>query len=190
MNQVFIHESAYCDDGANIGPGTKIWHFCHIFPGAVIGADCTIGQNVMIGPNVAIGKSCKIQNNVSIYQGVILEDDVFCGPSMVFTNVKTPRAEVNRRDEFMVTRVRKGATIGANATIVCGHELGQYCVIAAGAVVTKPVLPHAVMAGVPAKQIGWASHAGEMLKPDEQGKMICPRKGEAYEVKNGALVTL
>lgn len=182
-SKFFAHESAYVDDGVNIGDGTKIWHFCHIMSGTNIGEDCSLGQNVVAGPDVNIGNGCKIQNNVSVYKGVTLEDGVFCGPSMVFTNVTTPRSEVNRRNEYAETLVRKGVTIGANATIVCGHELGEYCFIAAGAVVTKNVKPHAVMAGVPAKQIGWVAHSGEMLKDD----LICPRTGEAYVVENGTL---
>jgi UDP-2-acetamido-3-amino-2,3-dideoxy-glucuronate N-acetyltransferase len=183
-----VHESAYVDDGVEIGSGTAIWHFVHILSGTKIGEKCSLGQNVMAGPDVTIGNGCKIQNNVALYKGVILEDGVFCGPSMVFTNVTTPRSEVNRRDEYATTLVRKGATIGANATIVCGHELGEYCFIAAGAVVTKNVQPHAVMAGVPAKQIGWSSHAGEMLKPDERGRLICPRTNSEYTVVGGSLV--
>lgn len=180
----FCHESSYIDDNVEIGDNTSIWHFCHVLPGTKIGKDCSLGQNVMAGPDVTIGDGCKIQNNVALYKGVVLEDGVFCGPSMVFTNVTTPRSEVNRRNEYAETLVRKGATIGANATIVCGHELGQYCFIAAGAVVTKNVKPHAVMAGVPAKQIGWVAHSGEMLRDD----MVCPRSGDKYEVVDDLLV--
>lgn len=180
----FCHESSYIDDNVEIGEGTKIWHFCHILPGTKIGEKCSLGQNVMAGPDVTIGNGCKIQNNVALYKGVVLEDGVFCGPSMVFTNVTTPRSEVNRQSEYAETMVRKGVTIGANATIVCGHELGQYCFIAAGAVVTKNVKPHAVMAGVPAKQIGWVAHSGEMLRED----MVCPRTKDTYEVQDGELV--
>ena len=179
----FIHESSYVDDNVKIGSGTKVWHFCHILSGTKIGKNCSFGQNVMAGPDVIIGDGCKIQNNVSLYKGVILEDGVFCGPSMVFTNVTTPRSEVNRQNEYSQTLVRKGVTIGANATIVCGHELGEYSFIAAGAVVTKNIIPHAVMAGVPAKQIGWVAHSGEMLGKD----LICPRTGEAYEILNNRL---
>ncbi len=182
----FCHESSYIDDNVDIGEGTKIWHFCHILPGTKIGKNCSLGQNVMAGPDVIIGDGCKIQNNVALYKGVILEDGVFCGPSMVFTNVTTPRSEVNRQSEYATTLVRKGVTIGANATIVCGHELGQYCFIAAGAVVTKDVKPHAVMAGVPARQIGWAAHSGEMLGKN----LICPRTGDAYEVVDEQLVRI
>lgn len=181
------HESAYVDANTRIGDGTKIWHFAHILSGTTIGKNCSLGQNVMAGPYVTIGDGCKIQNNVALYKGVILEDGVFCGPSMVFTNVTTPRSEVSRRDEYAETLVRKGATIGANATIVCGHELGEYCFIAAGAVVTKNVVPHAVMAGVPAKRIGWASHAGEMLKADADGVLICPRTQDQYVERDGCL---
>lgn len=181
------HESAYVDANTRIGEGTKLWHFVHVLSGTIIGKNCSLGQNVMAGPDVKIGDGCKIQNNVALYKGVILEDGVFCGPSMVFTNVTTPRSEVNRREEYAETLVRKGATIGANATIVCGHELGAYCFIAAGAVVTKNVIPHAVMAGVPAKRIGWASHSGEMLKADADGGMICPRTGDQYVERNGNL---
>jgi len=180
----FCHESSYIDDNVEIGANTKIWHFCHILPGTKIGRDCSLGQNVMAGPDVTIGNGCKIQNNVALYKGVILEDGVFCGPSMVFTNVTTPRSEVNRRNEYSETLVRKGATIGANATIVCGHELGEYCFIAAGAVVTKNVKAHAVMAGVPAKQIGWVAHSGEMLR----GDMTCPRTGDEYDINDGQLI--
>ena len=180
----FCHESSYVDDNVEIGEGTKIWHFCHILPGTKIGENCSLGQNVMAGPDVVIGNGCKIQNNVALYKGVILEDGVFCGPSMVFTNVTTPRSEVNRQNEYAETLVRKGVTIGANATIVCGHELGQYSFIAAGAVVTKNVKPHAVMAGVPAKQIGWVAHSGEMLRDD----LVCPRTKDTYEVQDGELV--
>ena len=179
----FCHESSYIDDNVSIGAGTKIWHFCHILPGTTIGEKCSLGQNVMAGPDVVIGNGCKIQNNVALYKGVILEDGVFCGPSMVFTNVTTPRSEVNRQAEYAETLVRKGVTIGANATIVCGHELGEYCFIAAGAVVTKNVKPHAVMAGVPAKQIGWVAHSGEMLRDD----LKCPRTGDEYEIIGDAL---
>lgn len=173
----FIHESSYVDDGVELGTGTKIWHFSHILKGSRIGANCSVGQNVMIGPDVSVGDNCKIQNNVSLYKGVDLEDGVFCGPSCVFTNVLNPRAEVERKDEFRKTLVRRGATIGANATIVCGNQLGEYCLIAAGAVVTKDVPDFALMAGVPARRIGWVSRAGEIL--DET--LVCPRSGERYQ---------
>ena len=175
---VLIHISSYVDDGAVIGRGTKIWHFCHILAGTVIGENCSIGQNAMIGPKVTIGHGCKIQNNVSLYKGVILEDGVFCGPSCVFTNVNNPRSDVERKDEYKTTYVEKGVTIGANATIVCGHRLGAYSFIAAGAVVTANVSSHALMAGVPARRIGWMSHAGEKLGDD----LICPREGHRYRI--------
>jgi len=179
---VFVHESAYVDEGCEIGAGTKIWHFCHIITGTKIGTNCSFGQNVMAGPNVNIGNDCKVQNNVSLYNGVTLEDNVFCGPSCVFTNVLTPRAGVERKDEYAKTLVKKGATIGANATIVCGNSLGQYCTIGAGAVITKDVPDFALMAGVPARRIGWVSRSGDLLQSD----LICPRTNEKYkETKNG-----
>ena len=174
----FIHESSYVDEGAAVGAGTKIWHFSHILPGTRIGKNCSIGQNVMIGPDVSVGDGCKIQNNVALYKGVQLADAVFCGPSCVFTNVINPRANVERKDEFRPTKVGFGASIGANATIVCGNELGEYCLIAAGAVVTRPVPAHALMAGVPARRIGWVSREGEIL----DHSLTCPRTGECYEV--------
>ena len=182
----YSHESSFVDDGAQVGPGTKIWHFCHIMSGAKVGADCSLGQGVMIAANVSIGDNCRLQNNVSIYEGVTLEDGVFCGPSCVFTNVATPRAEYSRRGEYSKTLIRRGATIGANATIVCGVELGAYCFIAAGAVITKNIPAHAVMAGVPATQIGWAAHSGEMLRDD----MACPRTGDKYIVEGGRLIRI
>jgi predicted dehydrogenase/serine acetyltransferase len=173
---VFVHESAQVDDGCEVGEGTRIWHFSHLLKGVRIGRDCVIGQNVMIGPDVSVGDNCKIQNNVSLYRGVTLEDGVFCGPSCVFTNVLNPRAEVERKDEFLTTLVRRGATIGANATIVCGHALGEYCLVGAGAVVTHDVPAFALVAGNPARRIGWVSRSGERLGPD----LICPRTGEHY----------
>jgi UDP-2-acetamido-3-amino-2,3-dideoxy-glucuronate N-acetyltransferase len=165
-DDVFVHESAYVDEPCTIGAGTKIWHFSHVLPHSVIGKNCILGQNVMVGPEGRIGDNCKVQNNVSLYKGVELEDGVFCGPSCVFTNVNNPRAEIERKSEFRTTRVGRGATIGANATIVCGNDLGEYCLIAAGAVVTNPVPAYALMAGVPAKRIGWVSKAGVILGPD------------------------
>lgn len=183
MNGFFVHESAYLDEPSEVGEGTKIWHFAHVLAGTRIGRNCVLGQNVMAGPDVTIGDNCKIQNNVALYKGVVLEDGVFCGPSCVFTNVLTPRAEVERKEEFLATRVGRGATIGANATIVCGHDLGDYCMIAAGAVVTHDVPAHALVAGVPARRIGWVSRSGERLGED----LTCPRTGEVYVLENGAL---
>ena len=175
---VFVHESAYVDDPCEIGTGTKLWHFVHVLAGSIIGEGCVLGQNVMIGPDVRIGNRCKIQNNVSLYKGVELEDEVFCGPSCVFTNVNNPRAGIERKDEFQRTLIKRGATIGANATIVCGHTLGEYCFVGAGAVVTGDVLPYALMAGVPAKRIGWMSRAGVRLTED----LVCPQDGTRYRL--------
>lgn len=183
---VFVHASAYVDEPSEIGSGSKIWHFVHILPGTTIGKNCVLGQNVMVGPDATIGDSCKIQNNVALYKGVTLEDNVFCGPSCVFTNVLTPRANVERKDEFSETLVRYGSTIGANATIVCGNTLGQYSMIAAGAVVTTDVPDFALMAGVPAKQIGWVSRSGDLLKDD----LVCPRTGDRYAFSAGVLSLL
>ncbi|MGM0454085.1 MAG: acyltransferase [Thermodesulfobacteriota bacterium] len=162
----FVHESSYVDDNVVVGGGSKIWHFCHIISGSRIGENCNIGQNVVIGPDAAVGNRCKIQNNVSIYKGVTLEDDVFCGPSMVFTNVFNPRAHVSRMDEAMQTLVKKGATLGANCTIVCGNTIGAYAFIGAGAVVTKDVPDHALVTGNPARQVGWMCACGEKLNAD------------------------
>lgn len=178
-----IHESSYVDAPARIGEGTKIWHFCHVLAGTEIGRNCSLGQNVMAGPDVAIGDNCKIQNNVSLYAGVTLDEGVFCGPSCVFTNVNNPRAEVRRMDEARPTLVKRGASIGANATIVCGHTLGEYCFIGAGAVVTDDVPAYAVMAGVPARRIGWMSKAGARLGAD----LVCPIDGSTYREANGGL---
>lgn len=180
---VMVHPSAFVDDGVEIGPGTKIWHFSHVLAGSRIGADCSLGQNVVVGPDVVVGDRCRIQNNVSVYNGVTLEDGVFCGPSCVFTNVFNPRAEVSRKDEFRSTLVRRGATIGANATIVCGFEIGEFAFIGAGAVVTGNVPAHALMVGAPARQVGWMSHDGEKLGDD----LKCPRSGRQYEVHEGEL---
>lgn len=174
----FIHESSYVDDNVTVGSGTKIWHFSHVLSNCQIGEDCSLGQNVVIGPNVSVGSRVKIQNNVSVYDGVTLEDGVFCGPSCVFTNVKNPRSEIVRKDEYRKTVVRRGASIGANATIVCGHDLGEYCFIAAGAVVTKEVPSYALMVGTPAKRIGWMSKAGGRMGDD----LVCPIDGTAYRV--------
>jgi UDP-2-acetamido-3-amino-2,3-dideoxy-glucuronate N-acetyltransferase len=164
-DDVFIHESAFVDDGAQIGAGTRVWHFCHILSGAVIGERCSLGQNVVVMNGTRIGANVKIQNNVSVYEGVTLEDDVFCGPSMVFTNVINPRSHVSRRNEYRPTLVKRGASIGANATIICGSTLGEFCFIAAGAVVSKDVEPYSLMIGVPARRVGWVCECGEKL-PD------------------------
>lgn len=176
FKNVFIHESSYVDDNVTIGRGTKIWHFSHVLANCVIGEDSSLGQNVVVGPNVIVGNKVKIQNNVSVFEGVTLEDGVFCGPSCVFTNVNNPRSEIVRKDEYRKTIVRRGASIGANATIICGHDLGEYCFIAAGAVVTKTVPAYALMAGNPAKRIGWISKAGGRLGND----MACPISGDLY----------
>ena len=175
-----VHESSYVDENVTIGSGTKVWHFSHILSNCHIGEDCSLGQNVVVGPNVSIGNRVKIQNNVSVYEGVTLEDGVFCGPSCVFTNVNNPRSEIVRKDEYRKTVVRQGASIGANATIICGHDLGEYCFIAAGAVVTKEVPAYALMAGTPARRIGWMSKAGGRLGED----LICPIEGTAYRLIN------
>lgn len=182
----FKHETAIVDDGALVGEGSKIWHWTHISSGAKIGKGCSFGQNVYVGNNVKIGSNCKIQNNVSIYDNVFLEDDVFCGPSMVFTNVINPRSGVIRRDEYKDTRVKKGSTIGANATIVCGVTLGEYAFIAAGSVVTKDVKPFALVAGVPARQIGWMSRYGERipLPLSGVGDYVCPHTGDRYVLRS------
>ena len=182
----FVHETAVVDDGASIGQGTRIWHFSHVLNGVRIGSNVTVGQNVMIGPDVTVGDDCKIQNNVSLYKGVELGEGVFCGPSCVFTNVNTPRAQIERKDEFRYTPVRKGASIGANATIICGHELGEYCFVGAGAVVTKDVPAHALVLGNPARQVGWVSHDGERLGDD----LVCPRSKRRYAEWDGILVEL
>ena len=176
---VFIHESSYVDDGASIGDGSKVWHFCHIMPGAVIGERCNLGQNVVVMNGVRLGNNVKVQNNVSIYEGVELEDDVFCGPSMVFTNVMNPRSHVSRKSEYRRTLVRRGATIGANATVVCGTTLGEYSFVGAGAVVNADVLPYALVVGVPARRIGWMCQCGERL-PDG-GEGTCTVCGTSYE---------
>lgn len=180
---VYIHPTAIVDVGASIGDGSKIWHFVHVLPGTSIGQNCVLGQNVMAGPNVTIGNGCKLQNNVAVYAGVTLEDDVFCGPSCVFTNVLTPRAFVERKAEFAPTLVKRGATIGANATIVCGNTIGAYAMIGAGAVVTRDVPDYALVVGTPARRIGWVSRSGDRLRAD----LRCPRTGEQYLERNGVL---
>lgn len=181
----FAHETAVIDEGCEIGAGVKIWHFSHIMSNCKIGEKCNIGQNVVVSPDVVLGKNVKIQNNVSIYTGVICEDDVFLGPSMVFTNVTNPRSGVNRRGEYARTLVKKGASIGANATIVCGHDIGEFAFIGAGAVVTKTVPDYALVVGNPAKHIGWMSEFGHRLNFDEEGIAICPESKEKYQLKDG-----
>lgn len=187
METFFAHETAVIDKGCTIGKGTKIWHFSHVMPNSIIGEQCNIGQNVVVSPDVVLGKNVKVQNNVSIYSGVICEDDVFLGPSMVFTNVINPRSAIIRRDEYKKTLVRKGASIGANATIICGNEIGEYALIGAGAVVTKPVLPYALVVGNPSKQIGWISEYGHRLHFNEKGFAICEESGEKYQLLNNSV---
>lgn len=182
----FAHETAIIDEGCSIGKGTKIWHFSHIMQDCVIGEDCNIGQNVVISPHVVLGRNIKIQNNVSVYTGVTCEDDVFLGPSMVFTNVVNPRSFISRKSEYKQTIIRKGASIGANATIVCGHEIGEYALIGAGSVITKDVKPYALMVGNPARQIGWVSKNGHRLT-FENNKAACPETGEIYELQNNTI---
>lgn len=183
----FAHETAVIDEGSKIGQGVKIWHFSHIMPQCEIGPDCNIGQNVVISPKVILGRNVKIQNNVSVYTGVECEDDVFLGPSMVFTNILNPRSHVVRRDKYQKTLVKKGASIGANATVLCGIEIGEYAMIGAGAVITKDVLPYALMIGNPAKQIGWVSEYGHTLAINDNGEGICPETNEKYLLKDGEL---
>lgn len=181
----FSHPTAVIDEGCVIGVGTKIWHFSHIMPDCVIGENCNIGQNVVISPKVTLGRNVKVQNNVSIYTGVECEDDVFLGPSMVFTNVINPRSAINRKNEYAKTLVKKGASIGANATIVCGHAIGRFAFIGAGAVVTKEVPDYALVMGNPARQTGWMSEYGHKLKFDQRGEATCPESGERYQLTNG-----
>ena len=183
----FAHETAVIDEGCQIGEGTKVWHFSHIMPNCTIGLSCNIGQNVVISPEVVLGNNVKVQNNVSIYTGVICEDDVFLGPSMVFTNVMNPRSAVNRRDSYLKTIVKKGASIGANATIVCGHDIGRYAFIGAGAVVTKHVPDYALVVGNPARQIGWMSEYGHRLNFDENGVAECPESGDKYTLNENTV---
>jgi UDP-2-acetamido-3-amino-2,3-dideoxy-glucuronate N-acetyltransferase len=180
----FAHETAVIDQGCEIGEGTKIWHFSHVMTGAVIGRKCNLGQNVVVSPDVILGNNVKVQNNVSIYTGVVCEDDVFLGPSMVFTNVINPRSKVIRRDAYMKTVVGEGASIGANATIICGNNIGKYAFIGAGAVVTKEVLPYALVVGNPSRQVGWMSEYGHRLAFDTSGIAVCPESGEKYELIN------
>ncbi len=186
MADYFVHESSIVDAGASIGSGTKIWHFSHVMAGAVIGERCNLGQNVVVMPGTRIGNNVKIQNNVSIYEGVVLEDDVFCGPSCVFTNVNNPRSHVSRKHEYRATLVRRGGTIGANATIVCGSTLGRYSFVGAGAVVTSDVPDYALMLGVPARRVGWVCQCGVRL-PLRDGKGACPECGAAYQEADGVL---
>lgn len=190
MADYFAHETAVIDEGCEIGKGTKIWHFSHIMPNSKIGENCNIGQNVVVSPRVILGKNVKVQNNVSIYTGVICEDDVFLGPSMVFTNVINPRSAIIRKDEYKETLVKKGASIGANATIICGNEIGEYALIGAGAVVTKPVLPYALVVGNPSKQIGWVSEYGHRLNFDENGFATCVESEEKYQLKNNIVLKI
>ena len=186
----FAHPTAVIDEGCEIGTSTKIWHFCHVMPNCKIGANCSLGQNVVVMPKVVLGDNVKVQNNVSIYEGVICEDNVFLGPSMVFTNVYNPRSAVSRKQEYRQTLVRKGATIGANATIVCGNEIGQYAFIGAGSVVIRPVLAYALVVGNPARQIGWMSEYGERLEFDEAGMAVCVGTDEIYQLKDGRVSRL
>lgn len=181
----FAHETAVIDPGCAIGKGTKIWHFSHIMSGSVIGEGCNIGQNVVISPSVVLGRNVKIQNNVSIYTGVTCGDDVFLGPSCVFTNITNPRSAINRKSEYARTHVGKGATIGANSTVVCGHDIGEYAFIGAGAVVTKPVPPYALVVGNPARQIGWMSEYGHKLEFNSQGVAVCPESKDSYSLVEG-----
>jgi len=183
MNTVFIHQTAVVDEPSEIGKGTRIWHFCHLMSHCRLGENCNLGQNVFVASGVSLGNNVKVQNNVSIYEGVEIEDDVFLGPSMVFTNVSTPRAHVSRKDEYGRTVVRQGATIGANATIICGHCIGAYAFIGAGAVVTKDVEDHALVVGNPAKQVGWMCHCGERLETD----LVCKRCHNAYSLTGAKL---
>ena len=183
----FAHETAVIDEGCDIGEGVKIWHFSHVMAGSRIGDFCSLGQNVVVSPGVVLGRNVKVQNNVSIYTGVICEDDVFLGPSMVFTNVINPRSAIVRRDEYMQTRVRRGASIGANATVVCGNDIGEFAFVGAGAVVTRPVPPYALVVGNPSRQIGWISEFGHRLLFSEDGMAECSESGESYVLENGCV---
>ena len=187
MKNYFAHETAVIDKNCSIGLNSKIWHFSHIMSDAQLGENCNVGQNVVISPGVILGNNVKVQNNVSIYTGVVCEDDVFLGPSMVFTNIINPRSAVIRRDKYVKTLVKKGATVGANATIICGNQLGAYCLIGAGAVVTKEVLPYALVVGNPAKQIGWVSEYGHRLEFNKSNIAFCPESGEKYILNNNRL---
>ncbi|POY35886.1 N-acetyltransferase [Solitalea longa] len=190
MKEYFAHETSLVDANAEIGAGTKIWHFSHIMGNCKIGERCNIGQNVVVSPNVVLGSNVKVQNNVSIYTGVTCDDDVFLGPSMVFTNVINPRSAINRKDQYAKTHVGKGASIGANATIVCGHDIGEYAFIGAGAVVTKNVPAYALLVGNPAKQIGWVGEYGHRLVFDKNNKAVCPESGQEYQFKNNQVTRI
>ena len=190
QDNYFAHETAVIDQQANIGKGSRIWHFSHIMKECELGERCNIGQNVVVSPGVTLGTNVKVQNNVSIYTGVVCEDDVFLGPSMVFTNITNPRSAIIRRDQYKQTLVRKGASIGANATVVCGNEIGQYALIGAGAVITKTVKPYALVVGNPAKQIGWVSEYGHRLEFDSEGKATCPESQEEYQLKDEQVTKL
>lgn len=190
MAGFFAHETAVIDEGTRIGDGCKIWHFSHIMTGSVLGENCNLGQNVVVSPEVILGRNVKVQNNVSIYTGVICEDDVFLGPSMVFTNVINPRSAIARKDEYMATIVGKGATIGANATVVCGNNIGQYSFIGAGAVIIKEVKPYALVVGNPARQVGWMSEYGHRLHFDDEGMATCPESLERYKLEEGMVTKI
>jgi UDP-2-acetamido-3-amino-2,3-dideoxy-glucuronate N-acetyltransferase len=190
MQDFFAHETALVDDGCSIGKGSKIWHFSHIMPNCILGEKCNIGQNVVISPEVVLGNNVKVQNNVSIYTGVTCDDDVFLGPSMVFTNVINPRSAINRREQYAKTHVGKGASIGANATIVCGHDIGQYAFIGAGAVVTKNVPPFALVVGNPAKQLGWVGEYGHRLDFNKDGIAVCPESEQQYKLENSSVIKI
>lgn len=186
----FAHETAILDEGCKIGSGSKIWHFSHIMPNCQLGEKCNVGQNVVVSPEVVLGNNVKVQNNVSIYTGVVCEDDVFLGPSMVFTNILNPRSAIIRRDQYVKTLVKKGASIGANATIVCGNEIGEYALIGAGSVVTKTVKPYALVIGNPARQTGWVSEYGHKLKFDENGRATCPESGQQYQLQGNSVTRI
>lgn len=190
MTTFFAHETAVIDQGSKIGSGTKIWHFSHIMAGCSIGKNCNIGQNVVVSPQVKLGNNVKVQNNVSIYTGVCCEDDVFLGPSMVFTNVMNPRSAIIRKDQYVKTRVKKGASIGANTTVVCGNDIGEYAFIGAGAVIVNAVLPYSLVVGNPAKQIGWVSEYGHRLLFDENNMAVCKESAEHYQLKNNRVKKL
>lgn len=190
MQDYFAHETAVIDDGVEIGAGTKIWHFSHIMTGSVMGENCNLGQNVVVSPDVVLGRNVKVQNNVSIYTGVICEDDVFLGPSMVFTNVINPRSAIIRKNEYIKTIVGRGATIGANATVVCGNNIGKYSFIGAGAVVTREVKPYALVVGNPSRQVGWMSEYGHRLHFNEEGEAYCPESKEQYKLEDDQVIKI